>query len=118
MNARINSELIRGSLDLMILSVLADSPKYGYLLQQSLRHASREMIDLKAGTLYPLLHRLENEKLIRSRWDADSGRKRKWYELTARGRKQLETQAREWNEYADCIRRLLAPVTRLSPGAT
>jgi DNA-binding PadR family transcriptional regulator len=107
---KFSSELMRGSLDLMVLSVLADGPKYGYLIQQRLRAASRDMARLQAGTLYPLLHRLESDKLIRSRWDSAGGRRRKWYELSRAGRTRLEQQARQWHDYADCIRTLLAPV--------
>ncbi len=103
-------ELMRGSLDLMVLSILADESKYGYSLQQSLHSASRGRVDVKAGTLYPLLHRLEADKLIKSKWDNSTGRKRKWYSLTALGRKRLKQQATQWYEYADCLRRMLAPV--------
>ena len=74
MEETFHSDLLRGSLDLMILSVLADGPKYGYALQQSLRTASVGRIDPKAGTLYPLLHRLEDDGLIRAKWDASTGR--------------------------------------------
>ena len=101
---------MRGSTDLMVLSVLADGPKYGYLIQQRLLEASRGRVDLKAGTLYPLLHRLESAKMLKSREDSTTGRKRKWYELTALGRKKLSKQATEWQEYAACLQELLAPV--------
>jgi PadR family transcriptional regulator PadR len=107
---KFNPELMRGSLDLMVLSVLASGRKYGYLLQQDLRGASGGLVDVPAGTLYPLLHRLESDKLIRSKWDASTGRRRKWYELTEPGRKRLSVQAREWHEYAECLRTMLAPV--------
>ena len=107
---RFSSELMRGSLDLMVLSVLADGPKYGYLIQQRLRQASRDMARLQAGTLYPLLHRLESDKLIKSRWDTEGGRRRKWYELSRAGRARLHQQALVWHDYAECIRTLLAPV--------
>ena len=100
-------ELMRGSLDLMILSVLTDGPLYGYLLQRRLREASGNMVRLQAGTLYPLLHRLEEAGAIRSRWDASTGRDRKWYELTEKGRRLLHHQATEWRQYVDCIRKLL-----------
>ncbi|QDU25423.1 lineage-specific thermal regulator protein [Anatilimnocola aggregata] len=100
-------DLLRGSLDLMILSVLAGGKKYGYLLQKQVRDASAGRIDLPAGTLYPLLHRLEEDKLIRSSWDDESGRKRKWYELTAAGQKRLKSQAQQWFDYAQCVRELL-----------
>lgn len=110
MDDAFDSDLLRGSLDLMVLSVLADGSKYGYALQQSLREASQGRIDPKAGTLYPLLHRLEDDGLIRAKWDTSTGRKRKWYELTAAGRKRLNRQAHEWYAYAEILRRMLEPV--------
>jgi DNA-binding PadR family transcriptional regulator len=109
MKDKFNRELLRGSLDLMVLSVLADGAKYGYLIQKRLREAGGGL-EIQAGTLYPLLHRLEGERLIRSRWDESTGRRRKWYDLTAKGRRRLQQQAQEWRRYADCISRLLAPV--------
>jgi DNA-binding PadR family transcriptional regulator len=113
--AKFNPELMRGSLDLMVLSVLASGPKYGYLLQQELHDASRGAVDIQAGTLYPLLHRLESDKLIRCRWEDSTGRRRKWYEINDSGRKRLSVQAREWHEYADCIRNLLNSVAESVP---
>jgi DNA-binding PadR family transcriptional regulator len=110
MSNKFSPDLMRGSLDLMVLSVLFEGPQYGYSLQQRLREASRDMARLQAGTLYPLLHRLEADKLIRSRWEKTTGRPRKWYELTASGRRTLLQQARQWNDYAECLRALLAPV--------
>jgi PadR family transcriptional regulator PadR len=101
-------DLIRGSLDLMVLSVLAGQKKYGYLIQKEVREASGGRVDLPAGTLYPLLHKLEDERLIKSSWDASTGRDRKWYELTPAGRKRLTAQAQEWFDYAACVRQLLA----------
>ena len=112
------SELMRGSLDLMILSVLADGSKYGYLIQQSLREASGGRVDPKAGTMYPLLHRLEADGLIRSRWEQETGRRRKWYELTAKGKKKLESQAQEWFQLAACLQKLLRPVVGAAPGVS
>jgi PadR family transcriptional regulator, regulatory protein PadR len=108
--AKLNPELMRGSLDLVVLTVLSGGKKYGYLLQQELREASRGMVDMPAGTLYPLLHRLEADKLIRSQWDESTGRRRKWYELTEAGRKRLSQQAHEWHAYAECLREMLSPV--------
>ena len=108
-------ELLRGNLDLMILSVLCGEPKYGYLIQQSLREASHGRVDPKAGTLYPLLHRPEADGLILSRWEQETGRKRKWYELTPKGKKKLQAQANEWFELAGCLESLLKPILKLSP---
>ena len=101
--------LLRGSLDLIVLSVLTDGPKYGYLIQKEIRGCSGNLVRPEAGTLYPLLHRLEDEGAITSRWDSTTGRNRKWYELTDAGRRRLQRQATQWYEYADCIRNVLKP---------
>lgn len=115
MTEKFGPQLMRGSLDLMVLSVLAGEPKYGYRIGQSLREASRGMVDVQAGTLYPLLHRLEDDKLIRSKWDDTTGRRRKWYELTTAGRRRLKQQATQWYEYVECLTRMLAPVLDSGP---
>src|SRR5262245_65474361 len=111
---RFQRDLVRGSLDLMVLSVLAGGKKYGYLIQKQVREASGARVDLAAGTLYPLLHRLEDDGLVRSTWDDRTGRQRKWYELTAAGRKRLTAQAQEWTDYAACIKELLT-VAQVQP---
>lgn len=108
MSEKFERDLLRGSLDLMILSVLAGGKKYGYLIQKEVREASAGRADLAAGTLYPLLHKLEADGLIRSSWDTSTGRDRKWYDLTAAGRKRLAAQAQQWADYAACIRQFLA----------
>jgi PadR family transcriptional regulator, regulatory protein PadR len=113
---RFQRDLVRGSLDLMVLSVLAGGKKYGYLVQKQVREASGARVDLAAGTLYPLLHRLEDEGLVRSSWDSRTGRQRKWYELTAAGRRRLSAQAQEWADYAACIRQLLS-IAQVKPMA-
>lgn len=94
----------------MVLSVLAGESQYDYSIQKQIREVSQGRVDLKAGTLYPLLHRLEADKLIRSKWDEATGRRRKWYDLTAAGRKRLQVQTQEWHSYVDCIGQLLTPV--------
>ncbi len=110
MKDTIESELLRGSMDLMVLSALAQGPKYGYLLQKTLSESSQQQIKLSPGTMYPLLHRLEDAGLIGSRWDDSTGRRRKWYELTAKGQKKLVHQAHLWQQYAACISRLLESI--------
>lgn len=111
----INPELLRGSLELMVLSTLSSGKKYGYLIQSTLWESSREVIDLKAGTLYPILHKLEKEGFVKCHWENDTGRRRKWYELTAAGRKQLKTRAVEWGRYVDCLRHILGPLGHVAP---
>ncbi|QEG25209.1 lineage-specific thermal regulator protein [Mariniblastus fucicola] len=104
---KFESDLLRGSLDLMVLAVLDQGDQYGYLIQKQIREASGEKVSMSAGTMYPLLHRLEGEKLIRSRWDESTGRRRKWYSLTAAGRKRLTKQANQWNQYVQCMAELM-----------
>ncbi|MBN2578331.1 MAG: helix-turn-helix transcriptional regulator [Pirellulales bacterium] len=109
-------EFVQGGLDLLVLSALADGPKYGYLIQKRIREATDHGVPLQAGTLYPLLHRMEAEKLIRARWDDSTSRQRKWYELTAAGRRHLTRQAQDWVRLTDLIRDLLTPVLEPKPG--
>ncbi|MFO0918103.1 MAG: PadR family transcriptional regulator [Planctomycetaceae bacterium] len=115
MTQRFGPDLLRGSLDLMVLSILSRGSTYGYDLQQKLRDASRDLVQVQAGTLYPLLHRLESDGYIRSKWDNTEGRKRKWYELTPPGKKRLVAQAREWDQYVACIQTVLAPLRMMNP---
>lgn len=107
MTDRVQRDLMRGSLDLMVLSVLAEEPRYGYRIQKRIAEVSGNTVKLQAGTMYPLLHRLQEEGAIVSRWERDTGRERKWYELTPAGRKRLQTQAHAWESYAATVRQLL-----------
>ena len=110
MTERFGPDLLRGSLDLLVLSLLSLSPGYGYDLQQRLREASGDLVQIQAGTLYPLLHRMEADGFVRCRWERSTGRRRKWYELTAAGKRRLVSQTREWDRYVACIRSVLDPV--------
>ena len=111
-------ELTRGNLDLLVLSALRGGAKYGYLIQQSLGEGSGDRIRLTAGSLYPILHRLEAEGFVAARWDDETGRRRKWYALTAAGRRQLTRRVAEWQAYVDCLRGLLAPLDATGGAAT
>ena len=95
-------DLLRGSLDLMVLSDLGGGSRYGYQILASLRQQSEGRIDLKAGTLYPILHKLEKEQLIRGAWsDEGPRRKRKSYSLTAKGRRYHADQVANWERFFD-----------------
>ena len=106
----LTGDLLRGNLELMILSTLADGAKYGYLIQQRLGDASRGHVSVQAGTLYPILHKLEEERLVKCRWEDSTGRQRKWYELTAKGEKRLHHRAGQWQKLAATLQELLIPV--------
>lgn len=108
-------DLMRGSMDLMVLSALAGGPLYGYLIQKKIREVSGNMVRVQAGTLYPLLHRLEDAGAIASRWEALGGRDRKWYSLTEAGQRMLRHEAGQWQQYVECIRRLLKPALDAIP---
>lgn len=109
-NSPFGRDLLRGSLDLMILSNLSGGERYGYQILAALRDQSGGKVDLKAGTLYPLLHKLEADGCVLSRWDDSTGRDRKWYSITEKGCQRLAADAREWLDYAACVRAMLAPL--------
>jgi DNA-binding PadR family transcriptional regulator len=111
----IDPELLRGSLELMVLSVLSSGKKYGYLIQSTLRESSGQAIEMNAGTLYPILHKLEKEGWVKCVWEDQTGRRRKWYELTVAGRKKLRRRADEWRRYVECLCRILGPLGRMDP---
>ena len=108
----IERDLLRGSTDLLVLSVLADEPRYGYAIIKQVAARSDGRIRLTAGVLYPLLHQLENEKLLSSSWETikdksspepTRGRRRKWYRLTPRGRRRLDQRATAHRTYQAII---------------
>jgi len=93
----IRAEALKGHLDGLILAILAAGPAHGYALIEELRRRSGGTLDLPEGTVYPALHRLEAQRLIDSSWTAESGRRRRVYRLTRRGRGALSTRRQEWN---------------------
>lgn len=100
---KINKELLKGSSDIMILSVLADSPLYGYEIAKQIKTLSSDVLAMGEGTLYPLLHRLEQQKLLESFWKEVGGRRRKYYSITAGGKKVLQAKTAEWNNFAQAL---------------
>ena len=98
-----NAEALKGHLDLLLLSVLAKSPGHGYAVAEALRAESNTLIDLAEGTLYPALHRLERAGLISGRWSEVNGRRRRVYQLTARGERALAQKHREWDHFARTV---------------
>lgn len=92
------SDAVRGHLDLLVLSVLADQPLYGYGLIEELRTRSRGEFDLPEGTVYPALHRLERSRCLVSEWViGPSGRRQRRYRLTPRGQVALQEERNHWN---------------------
>lgn len=97
-------EAVKGHLDLLLLSALAESPAHGYLVIERLRERSDGAFAFPEGTIYPALHRLEAGGLLASRWAEDSPRRRRVYALTTRGRAELARQAEEWERFAGAVR--------------
>ena len=102
------TDLLHGTLDLVILKVLALEPMHGWGISQRIQQISKDVRQVNQGSLYPALHRLEQQAWIRSKWGAsDANRKAKYYELTAAGRKQLQAEVTGWERYAAAIARVI-----------
>ncbi len=104
---KVSKELIKGSSSLLVLSVLKGKDLYGYRIIKELELRSENAFDFKEGTLYPILHALEKENYLESYWDEFEGRKRKYYHLTKKGLKQLNTQKEEWKFYSASVDKVL-----------
>ena len=108
---KINKELMKGSTSILILSLLENEDMYGYQISQSLKEKSKNVIELKEGTLYPMLHGLENENAVQSYWiDADNGKRRKYYTITTDGKKLLKQKKTEWQYYTDAVNSVIGGV--------
>ncbi len=110
LDAKSRRDLLHGSLDVLVLSVLADGPQYGYAIQRKLRDAGDH--DVKAGTLYPLLHRMEQDGLVTPSWEKTTGRPRKWYALSPTGQKRLTTRAADWQALLARMQAVVLPALR------
>ena len=101
-------DLPQGTLDLLIMRVVALGPIHGYAIAQRIQQISRDALHVQQGTLYPALHRLEYKKLLNSHWKpTDTGREAKFYELTAKGRIQLKVEAENWTRLTDVVSLIL-----------
>jgi len=96
-------EALKGHLDLLLLSILANGPAHGYAIIESLRARSEGVFDLPEGTVYPALHRLENQGLLKSSWSEDSGRRKRIYQLTPKGQQALNARQEEWLRFSRAI---------------
>jgi PadR family transcriptional regulator PadR len=104
----LRAEVLRGHLDLLLLATLERGPRHGYAIVEAIRNASSGAFDLAEGTVYPALYRLESGGLLASSWTTASGRKRRVYRLTRRGRTELERERQEWSVFAGAVRAVVA----------
>ena len=98
------SDLVQGTLDMLLLKILALEPLNGFAVSQRLKQVSGDVLQVSDGSLYPALHKLEQEGWIKSEWKpSENNRKAKFYRLTARGRKQLTLETSRWRQMARAI---------------
>jgi PadR family transcriptional regulator len=106
--AQQKSDLPQGTLDMLILQVVALEPIHGYAIAQRIRQISRDVVQVPQGSLYPALHRLENRKVLAAEWkQSETGREAKYYRLTAKGRAHLKSEAESWERLAEAVRLIL-----------
>jgi len=102
------TEYLQGALDLLILKTVALEPNHGWGIQQRIRQVSREAVSVSQGSLYPALHRLEAAGMLASEMTAsENNRRARVYRLTAAGRRRLEEETADWQQFSLAIRRLL-----------
>ena len=104
MTARPRQDILQGTLDLLILKVVALGPLHGYAIAQRIQQMSQEALQVPQGSLYPALHRLENRGWLAAEWrETDTGREAKFYAVTRAGRKQLGVEEESWARLTEAI---------------
>lgn len=98
------TDLVQGTLDLLILKTISLEPKHGWAIARRIQQVSQEALQVQQGSLYPALHRLEQQAWIKAEWKtAETGRMAKFYSLTRAGRKQLEKELESWTRLSSAI---------------
>src|ERR1051325_10342659 len=98
------TDLVQGTLDLLILKTLSLEPKHGWAIGKRIQQVSKDALQVQQGSLYPALYRLERQGLIKAEWSAtETGRKAKFYELTAAGRRRLDAELENWARLSGAI---------------
>jgi transcriptional regulator len=97
-------ELLKGTLDMLVLKIVALGPSHGYAIAQRLQQISRDFFQVHQGSLYPALHRLEDRGWLQAEWkESETGREAKFYSLTKKGRKQMEAEILNWERLCDAV---------------
>lgn len=108
---KVSKELLKGSTTMLILEMLKSENMYGYQMIKKLSEKSENVFELKEGTLYPILHTLEEENLITAYWDETTAKKRKYYAITQKGTKQLKERKEEWKIFSNGINKVIGGVS-------
>ena len=103
----IDRSLLSGSNGMLLLKLLEEKDLYGYEMIEMLRERSMNVFELKAGTLYPILHKLEEQRCVEPYEKEVAGKVRKYYRITKEGKKQLKAKTEEWNEYSKAVSQVL-----------
>ena len=102
-------DLLQGTLDLLVLRTLQPGPQHGWGIALTIQQVSQEVLQVNQGSLYPALHRLEQQGLIEAEWgNSENNRQAKFYQLTRLGRKQLTEETKNWERLAEAVGRILA----------
>jgi PadR family transcriptional regulator, regulatory protein PadR len=108
--SRTRTDLLQGTLDMLILQTLRWGAQHGYAISQAIRAGSHEVFHVETGSLYPALHRLEKRGLIKSEWDTSDNKQRaKYYRLTPAGRKHLARERSRWSQLVEAVASLMKP---------
>ena len=106
-------EVLRGTLDLLILKAVSWGPMHGYAVAQWIERATDDVLRIEEGTLYPALHRLENREWIAAEWGrSENNQRAKFYSLTPKGRAQLRAETKDWRRYAAAVLNVLEAPAR------
>jgi len=106
----LQSEMVPGTLDMLVLQTLVLGPAHGHTIAQVIEHGSEDVLQIEHGSLYPALHRLEDRGWIASFWGtSENNRRARYYRLTPAGRKQLQAQTARWEQLVRAIGRILKP---------
>ena len=109
-NTPIHSEMLQGTLDLLVLRTLVVGPAHGHTIAHAIERQSDEVLQVEHGSLYPALHRLEDRGWISSFWGtSENNRRARYYRLTPAGRKQLTAQTNRWDQIVRAVNRILEP---------
>jgi PadR family transcriptional regulator PadR len=102
------SDLLQGTLDMLILKIVALGPVHGYGISLRIRQISKEVLQVQQGSLYPALHRLEKRGWLTAEWgESENGRQAKFYKLSAKGRKQLQAEESNWERLAQAVKQIM-----------
>ena len=113
---RLSKQTLDGNVEALLLAILESGPSYGYAIVKELNERAEGILQLGEGTIYPVLHRMEDKKLITAKWRlAENGRQRKYYRLTPKGRKALAASREQWQILSVVMRKVVGSAEKLSP---